>query len=82
MQTYGAAASCASATSQIPGPATGARAAARSASRGRLVGLTDKGRELVDAAVTDHLENEERLLSGLDPAERDQLAALLRKLLL
>jgi DNA-binding MarR family transcriptional regulator len=50
--------------------------------RGRLVGLTDKGRKLVDAAVTDHLENEEHLLSGLDPDEREQLAALLRKLLL
>ena len=50
--------------------------------RGRLVALTDKGRELVDAAVTDHLENEEHLLSGLDADEREHLAALLRKLLL
>ncbi|HEY8636476.1 MAG TPA: MarR family transcriptional regulator [Candidatus Limnocylindrales bacterium] len=50
--------------------------------RGRLVALTDKGRELVDAAVVDHLENEQRLLGSLDPDERDQLAALLRKLLL
>jgi DNA-binding MarR family transcriptional regulator len=50
--------------------------------RGRLVALTDRGRELVDAAVVDHLENERRLLSGLDADEREQLAALLRKLLL
>jgi DNA-binding MarR family transcriptional regulator len=50
--------------------------------RGRLVGLTDKGRELVDNAVVDHLENEQRLLGGLDPDEREQLAKLLRKLLL
>jgi DNA-binding MarR family transcriptional regulator len=50
--------------------------------RGRLVALTGRGRDLVDAAVVDHLVNEERLLSGLDPAEREQLAALLRKLLL
>jgi DNA-binding MarR family transcriptional regulator len=50
--------------------------------RGRLVGLTDKGRELVDNAVVDHLENEQRLLSGLDAVERERLAALLRKLLL
>ena len=50
--------------------------------RGRLVALTDRGRELVDAAVVDHLENEERLLEALDAAEREQLAALLRKLLL
>jgi DNA-binding MarR family transcriptional regulator len=50
--------------------------------RGRLVALTDRGRELVDAAVVDHLENEERLLGALDAGERDQLAGLLRKLLL
>jgi DNA-binding MarR family transcriptional regulator len=50
--------------------------------RGRLVALTDKGRELVDAAVVDHLENEQRLLGSLDLDERDQLAGLLRKLLL
>jgi DNA-binding MarR family transcriptional regulator len=50
--------------------------------RGRLVVLTEGGRELVDAAVTDHLENEERLLGALDADEREQLAGLLRKLLL
>jgi DNA-binding MarR family transcriptional regulator len=50
--------------------------------RGRLVGLTGKGRELVDSAVADHLENEERLLTALDADEREQLAGLLRKLLL
>jgi DNA-binding MarR family transcriptional regulator len=50
--------------------------------RGRLVALTDKGRELVDTAVTDHLANEERLLSALNAEEREQLAGLLRKLLL
>ncbi|MDQ2965118.1 MAG: hypothetical protein M3R57_04665, partial [Chloroflexota bacterium] len=38
--------------------------------------------EAVDSAVTDHLESEERLLSGLDPDEREQLAGLLRKMLL
>ena len=50
--------------------------------RGRLVALTDRGRELVDAAVVDHLENEQRLLGALDAGEREQLAGLLRKLLL
>ena len=50
--------------------------------RGRLVALTDRGRELVDAAVVDHLENEQQLLSALDAGEREQLAGLLRKLLL
>jgi DNA-binding MarR family transcriptional regulator len=50
--------------------------------RGRLVVLTDRGRELVEAAVVDHLANEEQLLAALDPTEREQLARLLRKLLL
>jgi DNA-binding MarR family transcriptional regulator len=50
--------------------------------RGRLVALTDRGRALVDAAVLDHLENEQRLLECLDAGEREQLAGLLRKLLL
>ena len=50
--------------------------------RGRLVALTDRGRELVDTAVGDHLENEERLLGALDAGELEQLAGLLRKLLL
>jgi DNA-binding MarR family transcriptional regulator len=50
--------------------------------RGRLVALTDRGRELVDAAVVDHHENEQWLLSALDAGEREQLAGLLRKLLL
>ena len=50
--------------------------------RGRLVELTDRGRELVDTAVVDHLENEQRLLGALDAGEREQLTGLLRKLLL
>jgi DNA-binding MarR family transcriptional regulator len=50
--------------------------------RGRLVALTGRGLEVVDAAVVDHLENERQLLGGLDAAEREQLAGLLRKLLL
>ena len=49
--------------------------------RGRLVGLTDRGRKLVDSAAVDHLANEERLLGALDAGERKELAALLRKLL-
>ncbi len=50
--------------------------------RGRLVGLTDRGRTVVDAALLDHLENEQRLLGDLSATEREQLAGLLRKLLL
>jgi len=50
--------------------------------RGRLVALSDRGLELVDASVIDHLENEVRLLGALDADEQQQLADLLRKLLL
>ena len=49
--------------------------------RGRLVGLTVRGHGVVDAALRDHLENEQRLLGALDDADRNQLACLLRKLL-
>jgi DNA-binding MarR family transcriptional regulator len=49
--------------------------------RGRLVALTDKGRELVDRAVVEHLANEERLLEALSESERRHLSDLLRKLL-
>jgi DNA-binding MarR family transcriptional regulator len=49
--------------------------------RGRLVALTDRGRELVDSAVVSHLENEQKLLEALDAGERKQLTELLRKLL-
>ena len=47
--------------------------------RGRHVRLTDRGRALIDQAYPVHLRNEARLLAGLSSAERDQLAALLRK---
>jgi DNA-binding MarR family transcriptional regulator len=49
--------------------------------RGRLVALTNRGLELVDAAVVDHLANEERLLGALSASERRALSDLLRKLL-
>jgi hypothetical protein len=35
----------------------------------------------VDAAVVDHLANEERLLAALSPSERGVVSDLLRKLL-
>jgi DNA-binding MarR family transcriptional regulator len=50
--------------------------------RGALISLTDEGRALVDRAVEEHLANEERLLAGLPPARRGQLASLLRDLVL
>jgi DNA-binding MarR family transcriptional regulator len=48
--------------------------------RGVLITLTPKGRRLVDKASVTHMANEKRILSGLTPAERRQLAGLLRKL--
>jgi DNA-binding MarR family transcriptional regulator len=49
--------------------------------RSFLVELTGRGRELVDAAMTEHTANETRLLSTLTPAELTTLDTLLRKLL-
>jgi DNA-binding MarR family transcriptional regulator len=50
--------------------------------RGKLIALTPKGRDLVDHAVEAHLENEERLLSGLPATKLSELTKLLRELLL
>jgi DNA-binding MarR family transcriptional regulator len=50
--------------------------------RGLLIELTPAGLRLIDEAVTDHVAAEHRLLTALSPAERDQLAGLLRTLLL
>lgn len=49
--------------------------------RGVLVELTDDGLELVDSAVDAHRGLSRRLLGGLEGAERDELDALLKKLL-
>jgi DNA-binding MarR family transcriptional regulator len=50
--------------------------------RGRVIQLTAKGRRLTDELVVRHWDNEDRLLAALDAGEREQLAGLLRKLLL
>ena len=50
--------------------------------RGRLVELTPKARRLVDKAVVEHIAAEEKLIAPLGRSERQQLAVLLRKLLL
>jgi DNA-binding MarR family transcriptional regulator len=50
--------------------------------RSLLVQLTRKGQKVIDEAVAAHTENEHRLLASLAPAERRQLADLLRRLLL
>ncbi|MEV2275737.1 MarR family transcriptional regulator [Nocardiopsis sp. NPDC049922] len=49
--------------------------------RRTLVTLTPEGLELVDRVVGLHVANQERLLGGIDGRDRDQLAGLLRKLL-
>ncbi|WP_166533913.1 MarR family winged helix-turn-helix transcriptional regulator [Blastococcus xanthinilyticus] len=55
----------------------------RSVSDGRavVVTLTAAGRAALDAALPDHLETERRLLDALPADDREQLAALLRRLL-
>ena len=49
--------------------------------RSVVVRLTPEGRALVDAAVTDHVANEARLLEPLSERERETLDRLVRKLL-
>lgn len=49
--------------------------------RSSLVVLTDRGRALVDRAVTDHVANEARLLEPLNRTERAALDNALRRLL-
>jgi DNA-binding MarR family transcriptional regulator len=50
--------------------------------RGTLIGLTDAGRERIDAVTAAHLANEAELISALDSDEQAVLADLLRKLIL
>ncbi len=54
----------------------------KSAADGRrvLVTLTTAGRVTVDAAVTDHALNEQRIVSALSPRQQQQLVGLLRQL--
>jgi DNA-binding MarR family transcriptional regulator len=48
--------------------------------RGVIVGLTPRGRRLVEAAVRTHADNERRLLAGLSPADEERLSELLAAL--
>lgn len=56
-----------------------ARRRSTSDGRARVVALTEAGRAVIDAAFTDHIANEHRLLAALTQAERDQLASLLTR---
>jgi DNA-binding MarR family transcriptional regulator len=47
-----------------------------------VVALTPTGRELIDRAVVAHVDNERRILAGLDERQQNDLAAILRVLLL
>lgn len=49
--------------------------------RSSIISLTADGRARADAAVTDHVANEEQLLGGLSGSERQQLDRLLTRLL-
>jgi DNA-binding MarR family transcriptional regulator len=49
--------------------------------RGMDVQLTAKGLRLVDGLITEHVANEEEMLSSLGARDRDQLDRILRKLL-
>jgi DNA-binding MarR family transcriptional regulator len=48
--------------------------------RGILVKMTVRGRERVDAAISELLHSEGELLDGLSPIDQERLSALLRKL--
>ncbi|GAB3815319.1 MarR family winged helix-turn-helix transcriptional regulator [Micromonospora zhanjiangensis] len=45
--------------------------------RGRVVALTEAGRELIDRAFTDHMRNERRLVDLLTPQQAAELESLL-----
>lgn len=47
--------------------------------RGRVIALTEAGVRLIDAAFTEHMANERRLLDELSPSEAAQLERLLTK---
>lgn len=46
--------------------------------RGRVITLTAAGRDLIDAAFTDHMANEHRLLASFSARDRATLARLLQ----
>ncbi|MET0235802.1 MAG: MarR family transcriptional regulator [Kibdelosporangium sp.] len=50
--------------------------------RSVLVTLADRGFELIDGIVGDHVLREAKMLDVLSPGEQDQLVGLLRKLLI
>lgn len=57
------------------------RTPSESDGRGVHVALTDDGSELIDQALPDHIDTENRLLAALSSTQRDALADALRNLL-
>jgi len=53
------------------------RRASETDGRGRVVALTARGRETIDAAFTDHLANEQRLIDELSPRDAAELQRIL-----
>ncbi|TQV83623.1 MarR family winged helix-turn-helix transcriptional regulator [Denitrobaculum tricleocarpae] len=49
--------------------------------RSFLISLTGKGFEVIDAAVTAHVETQERLVSGLSERDQRQLNSLVKRFL-
>ncbi len=49
--------------------------------RSIMVGLTKQGLTIIDETIVEHVENEEALLKSLTPEQQQQLADLLRTLL-
>ena len=49
--------------------------------RGVIIALTPEGLKRIDAAVAAHVANQQRMIAGLTPEERDALDALLKKFL-
>jgi DNA-binding MarR family transcriptional regulator len=48
--------------------------------RGKLIALSEQGRKVIDATITRHVANEQRILTSLTLAEQERLNALLKKL--
>lgn len=57
------------------------RTPSESDGRGVQVALTDAGRTLIDTALPDHVDTQNRLLAALGTADRDALSGTLRLLL-
>ena len=54
-----------------------ARRASEVDGRGKVVALTPAGQQLIDAAFTEHIATEHRLVAALDPTDRDALELII-----